>query len=178
MYRGAQGDVRRGQTRQKIRFDPQHLNNLQFAELFYGVTSTGGEAVQDAVSADDIEASIQAEVATMAKPSEGGKEKLFTNVHLDGLQCVLFFKTKAPVEPVSFVHRVCTEVAKNPKRRQSRFVNRLTPMTLMGRASEKGLQEVGRAVLGEHFDLNPEGEEGRKQEEEPTGCTVRAITSD
>ena len=37
-----------------------------------------------------------------------------------------------------------------------KYANRLTPMTLMGKATEKGLEELGRTVLGEHFKLEEE----------------------
>jgi tRNA acetyltransferase TAN1 len=55
--------------------------------------------------------------------------------------------------PVEFVHRICEDVRSNPHKRRTKFVNRLTPMTVMGRATEKGLEEVGEAVLREHFHL-------------------------
>jgi len=76
----------------------------------------------------------------------------FSPVHLD-LQCVLFFKTRPPIEPVDFVHRICRDVASKPGVMRSRYLNRLTPMTLLGRATEKGVEEVGKAVLKGHFQL-------------------------
>ncbi len=89
-----------------------------------------------------------------------GSRRLFTPVYLD-LQCVLFFKTIPPIMPVDFVLRICEDVEKHPARQRSRFVNRLTPMTRIGKASEKGLEEVGRVVLGEHFQLAGEEKEGQ-----------------
>lgn len=106
---------------------------------------------------EDIESSIQKEIDSLA--NKQGPPKLFTPVFLD-LQCVLFFKTRAPVEPVDFVRRLCEDAKANSQKRSHRFVNRLTPMTMMGRATEKGLQEVGRAVLGKHFQLAGEGQDG------------------
>lgn len=66
---------------------------------------------------------------------------------------MLFFKTIPPVMPVEFIHRICEDVRGNPQKRRTKFVNRLTPMTMMGKATEKGLEEVGEAVLREHFQL-------------------------
>jgi len=63
----------------------------------------------------------------------------------------MFFKTRSPVEPVSFVHAICSDAATATSRKRSRFVKRLTPMTLMGRASEKGLDEVAQLVLAPAF---------------------------
>ena len=63
----------------------------------------------------------------------------------------MFFKTRSPVEPVSFVHAICSDAATATSRKRSRFVKRLTPMTLMGRASEKGLEELAQLVLAPAF---------------------------
>jgi len=64
---------------------------------------------------------------------------------------VVFFKTKAPIEPVSFVHRICSDGVQDSDRKRSRWTRRLTPMTMMGKATEKGLEEVTKAVLAPHF---------------------------
>ena len=64
---------------------------------------------------------------------------------------VTFFKTQPPIEPVSFVHRICSDAIQDPDRKRSRWTRRLTPMTMMGKATEKGLEEVTKAVLGPHF---------------------------
>ncbi len=74
---------------------------------------------------------------------------------------VLFFQTRAPVEPVSFVHRLCSDAAassEESRRNRSRWVLRLTPMTLMGKATEKGLEGVARTVLAPHFHRTDGGE--------------------
>lgn len=68
----------------------------------------------------------------------------------------MFFKTREPIKPVEFVKSIC-EDAKGGEPKRSRFVNRLTPMVMMGKATEKGLEEVGKAVIGEVFGW--EGEE-------------------
>lgn len=107
---------------------------------------------------DNIEVSIQKEIEALnAKESKSGKEKLFSSIRVD-ISCVLFFKTRKPVEPVEFVKRICEDAMGGAPRR-SRFVNRLTPMVMMGKATEKGLEEVGRAVLGEVFGVAGEDEE-------------------
>lgn len=51
------------------------------------------------------------------------------------------------MEPVSFVHRICHDASENKTATRTRFVKRLTPMTQMGKANEKGLAEVAKAVL-------------------------------
>lgn len=103
---------------------------------------------------EDIESSIQKEIDSMA--SKTGTAKLFTPVYLD-LQCVLFFKTRTPIIPVDFVQRICEDAKTNEAKKKVRFVNRLTPMTMIAKATEKGLEDLGRMVLKEHFQLASEG---------------------
>jgi tRNA acetyltransferase TAN1 len=79
--------------------------------------------------------------------------KLFSPVRID-LPCVLFFKTRPPIDPVDFVQRICEEIVKKPGMRRMRYVNRLTPVTLVGKANEKGLEELGKAVLSHDFQLS------------------------
>lgn len=95
-----------------------------------------------------IEDEIQAEIAGLRKPS--GAAKLFEPI-LPDMQCVVFFRTTAPVEPVSFVHRIVSDAAADSSKKRTRFTQRLSPMSMMGRASEEGLAKVAAEVLNETF---------------------------
>lgn len=90
-----------------------------------------------------------------------GKLHIFRAVRLD-MPCLLFFKTELPVDPADFVHRICEEIITKPNVRRMRYINRLTPMSCIGKATERGLEEVGRAVLAKHFQLS--GEETRGED--------------
>ena len=79
---------------------------------------------------------------------------------------VLFFKTRSPLEPVSFVHKICHDAAEATGKKNSRWIKRLSPMTMMGKATEKGLEEVSAVVLAPHFHL--EGGEAKKVGEFPS----------
>lgn len=68
---------------------------------------------------------------------------------------VVFFKTVAPVEPVSLVKKICEDAMSEPLRKRTRFVKRLSPMTLMARATEEGLGKVTREVLAPRFHQEP-----------------------
>ena len=57
-----------------------------------------------------------------------------------------------------------------------RYVNRLTPVTIIGKATEKGLEEVGKTVLGAHFQLADE--EGTKAEEEAPMPTPYSVSNE
>ena len=68
---------------------------------------------------------------------------------------VVFFKTVAPVEPVSFVHKICEDAMANPMLKRTRTAKRLAPMSLMGKATMEGLEEVAKSVLAPHFHQAP-----------------------
>jgi hypothetical protein len=68
---------------------------------------------------------------------------------------VVFFKTVAPVEPVSFIHKICEDAMAEPMRKRTRTAKRLAPMTLMGKATMEGLESVARDVLAPHFHQAP-----------------------
>lgn len=68
---------------------------------------------------------------------------------------MVFFKTIPPVEPVSLVKRICEDAIKDKSLKRTRFVKRLSPMTLIGRASSEGLEKVAIEVLKPHFHHEP-----------------------
>ncbi|KAF2200943.1 hypothetical protein GQ43DRAFT_432039 [Delitschia confertaspora ATCC 74209] len=121
----------------------------QYASNLYGVTGADG-AAEGGESDDedpDIEAEIKKELSGISKPSS---EPLFTSVKLE-TACLLFFKTRPPIEPVSFVHAICSDAANGVKPKGCRFVKRLTPITAIGKATEKGIDEVALEVVAPHF---------------------------
>jgi len=73
---------------------------------------------------------------------------------------VLFLKTRHPIDPVALVHHVCRDLANNTGKRSTRFAKRLSPMSMMGKATEAGLETVARAVLAPKF--HGEGNKGKK----------------
>ncbi|KAI9654325.1 MAG: hypothetical protein M1829_000946 [Trizodia sp. TS-e1964] len=95
----------------------------------------------------DIEHDILQEVEMIKKARS---EKPFQFVRLD-VQCVIFVKTRSPIEPVTFVHHICHDAFASRVAKLSRVTRRLTPMTLMARATETGLEELARTVLAPHF---------------------------
>jgi hypothetical protein len=152
------------------------LTICQYAEKIYDVVldSTGKftEEVKDEGD-EDIEAAIKKEVSHMN--SNQPSTRLIAPVYLD-LQCVLFFKTTTPIVPVKFVQLLCEDAMRNPASRTTRFANRLTPMSLMGKATESDIMEVGKSVLGEHFQLDEsvghEWRDAKKPEANGRGCSV------
>ena len=72
---------------------------------------------------------------------------------------VLFMKTKPPIDAVGVVHTICEDAMATQSKR-TRTVKRLTPMTLIGKATETGLEDTARKVLAPHF--HTEGIEQKK----------------
>jgi tRNA acetyltransferase TAN1 len=71
------------------------------------------------------------------------------------VDCLLFVRTRAPIEPLEFVRRICADAkAREPGQLKCRYVNRLTPVTVIGKASEAGLLDVARKALSPIFKLN------------------------
>ena len=118
----------------------------------------------------DIEAAIQREIAGIKEQAEKKKNPdgtaVFSPMRLS-LDCLLFVKTKEPVDPRQFARQVCEDAMRvtDRKQRRSRFLNRITPITLTGSATKIGIEETARIVLAPDFDLVPAGEESGSTEE-------------
>ena len=127
----------------------------EYLKKLYGSPEehSNGEGSDDGADAD-IETEIQKEVQGI-KSKATKREASFLPVKMD-IQCVLFFKTRPPIEPVSFVHTICKDAAEGATQR-ARFVKRLTPMTMMGKATEDGLARVADAVLRPVFHADQDG---------------------
>lgn len=150
----------------------------EYAEKMYGVAppvdpATGPDGGDE--DDEDIEAAIKKEIADFkAKPSADeareAKEKQVFAIMKMNVDCLLFVKTKAPIEPVEFVRRICQDIrdAQDPSKIKCRYVNRLTPSTVLGKATEQGIVDLAREVLGETLDLSGKKEtaaaEGEKKE--------------
>ncbi|OAL46192.1 hypothetical protein IQ07DRAFT_590946 [Pyrenochaeta sp. DS3sAY3a] len=121
----------------------------EYATKLYGATNGSTEADGSDSDSDggDIEAEINKEIANIRKPST---KPLFTSIKLD-TQCLVFFRTRQPVEPVSFVHRICQDIADGAQFGNLRYVKRLTPMTAYEKATLQGLDTVAKRVLAPHF---------------------------
>ncbi len=142
-----------------------------YAAKLYGESiSDTNDAANDGDDDDDdadnvdIEMEISKELQGM-KSASTKKKALFRAVRVD-VQCLLFFKTRVPIEPVSFVHSICEDANNGQGAMRSRFAKRLTPMVRMGKASPVGLDEVARTVLGPVF--HAEGAKGKKFAIRPT----------
>ncbi|KAF2997516.1 hypothetical protein E8E14_002599 [Neopestalotiopsis sp. 37M] len=131
----------------------------EYGEKVYGLKREDDDEVADDNNSDgedgDIEASIQKELESFKTKAKSRRENsAFAPMRIN-MDCLLFVKTKPPVEPREVVRRICEDakLATDRAQRKSRFINRFTPITLMGRASENGVLETAKTVLAEHFQL-------------------------
>ena len=141
------------------------LINLQCAENFYGLSDTA-PVEEDDEKEVDIEAAFENELAEMTKKGPGAPKRLFQSIRLS-VQCVLFFKVDERINPVKFVEQICEAAVEGTVK--SRFLNRLTPMSCMERATDRGLEDVCRTVLEKIFRLRQEGE-NRDERDGPSVC--------
>ncbi|KAF2786279.1 hypothetical protein K505DRAFT_260211 [Melanomma pulvis-pyrius CBS 109.77] len=121
----------------------------EYVSKMYELDHAGGTAEDGDGDEDqgDIEAEIQKELDGIRKPTA---KPLFTSVKLD-TQCLIFFKTGQPVDPVTFVQKICQDAADGVEQTRCRFVKRLTPITAIDKATERGLDDVAQQVLAPHF---------------------------
>ncbi|KAK3384763.1 hypothetical protein B0H63DRAFT_522110 [Podospora didyma] len=126
----------------------------EYAEKVYGIKEDAGAGPDDEDDGD-IEAAIQKEIAALNTKGTGDEAPLFTPLKMS-VDCLLFFKTRAPIEPVEFVRRICQDAkaCADPGQLKSRYMNRLTPSTIVGKASENGIIEVAKQALAPFFDLS------------------------
>ncbi|GAB1317274.1 hypothetical protein MFIFM68171_07484 [Madurella fahalii] len=131
----------------------------EYAEKMYGIKEVH-DAADEGDAEDDIEAAIQKEVAALnskgagtGTDAAGGHSLTPVKMNVD---CLLFVKTKPPIDPVAFVRRICEDArtCADSGQMRCRYVNRLTPVTATGKATEQGLIEVAKEVLGPFFDLS------------------------
>lgn len=138
----------------------------------YGIKEEA-EAAEGDDDDDDIAASIQKELDALNAKGKKREQRIFHPMKMN-VDCLLFFRVKAPVDPVELVKRICDD-AKNSTDStlfKCRFVNRLTPVTVIGKANESGLLKVARKTLSPYFKLNapqtkaaPDGSEDEEKSE-------------
>jgi len=150
----------------------------------FGTTEASDE---EETKDDDVEAEIEEELKGIRKPES---EPLFVSIKLD-TPCgehhscqlkvvadrhfaVIFFKTRPPIEPVSFVHTICEDIRKGVHKLHFHSVKRLTPMTLIGKANEHGLHDIAQRVLAPHFHQGGSSEKKVRRLCRP--CPVMQIT--
>ncbi|KAI1428932.1 hypothetical protein F5Y12DRAFT_710483 [Xylaria sp. FL1777] len=133
----------------------------EYGRKLFGVNSDATDEAAEDQEPEDIEVAIEKELAAI-KSAGKAKSSPFDLLKMN-VDCVLFVRTRAPVDPLVLVREICKDAAAAKDRSlwRSRFINKLTPITLTGKATEKGLEDVARKVLSDHFQL-AEGDTGEE----------------
>ncbi|TQN69124.1 TRNA acetyltransferase TAN1, partial [Colletotrichum shisoi] len=125
----------------------------EYGKTLYGVVPPGEEIESDD-NDEDIEASIKKELEGITADNKSKSKRSFKAIKA-GIECVFFMKTRDPVDPVELCRRICQDASlcTDLKERKTKYINRLTPVTFVDKASENGVARVARKALAAHFEL-------------------------
>ncbi|EWC45230.1 hypothetical protein DRE_05957 [Drechslerella stenobrocha 248] len=134
----------------------------EYADKIYGPEDAGpADGAQDQTRneaeddpGDDIETAIAAEVQSINAKRQN-KAKRITSIRLD-TQCLIFFHTRAPVDPTELVASIFKDMEET-RERKTRFTNRLTPITKTCKANYEDLEKMAKEVLEPHFHKGQTG---------------------
>jgi tRNA acetyltransferase TAN1 len=90
------------------------------------------------------------------KPKNVAKKEPLQFIDL-GCECVVFCKTRRPIDPATFVEKICQESFES-KVKNTRYTQKLTPITFSASASIEELSRLAEIVLKPHFHKE-EGQE-------------------
>lgn len=127
-----------------------------------GTTELPVEAKRKRISEDDIEAQIQAELQEL-RPQKKSKEasssvesssrskqrERFEIVDLD-VECLAYITVASPMDPVKLCCEILDEVARTGQVR-GRFVQRLSPIYMTGRAEISAIRQLSSDVVSEYY---------------------------
>jgi tRNA acetyltransferase TAN1 len=126
------------------------------AEALYGDALTGDAEDDDEEDEEfSIEESLKKELASLQKKETARKEPIQL-IEL-GCECVVFFKTRKPIQPEELVERICKDAFES-KCKNTRFTQKLTPVTFSCSASMEEVEKLAKKVLEPHFHKS-EGQE-------------------
>lgn len=99
-----------------------------------------------------VEDRIKKELDSLKVKKTGPKEKDILKFVDLNCECVVFCKTRRPIVPEKFVHRLMEEFA-DPKvtQKRTRYIQKLTPVTFSCNASLPELSKLAQRVLKSHF---------------------------
>ncbi|KAK1971822.1 THUMP domain-containing protein [Colletotrichum sublineola] len=125
----------------------------EYGKTIYNIVPPD-EGVESDNEGEDIEASIKKELEGISGGSKSKSKRNFKAIKA-GIECVFFMKTRDPVDPVELCRRICQDASlcADLKERKTKYINRLTPVIFVDKASENGVARVARKTLAAHFEL-------------------------
>ena len=114
----------------------------------------------------DIATSITNELESFKKPQRPSGGDFLTPVAVS-LDSLFFLKTMAPIDPLNLALRMSKDAraCQDLMQRKCKYVNRLTPVLNMEKATLSGMDQVARQVLAPWFDLIPSEDTGQEGKE-------------
>lgn len=95
-----------------------------------------------------IEDQIKKELNDL-RESKSSKKELLKPIDL-GCECLIFIKTRRPIDPESFVERLCCESLKS-NTKTTRYTQKLTPITYSVSPTIEEVKKLAKRVLKPHF---------------------------
>lgn len=133
----------------------------EYSEEFYGKlqVDNSDEPDEEAVkeeegnkqTEDSVEEAIAKELAELQDENKPNKDKtnsekqLFEPMEI-GCECVIFVRTRKPIDPVDLVTRICDDLINGSKIRRFRFAQRMTPISSTATANLDGLDRLLKQV--------------------------------
>ncbi|KAL2752188.1 hypothetical protein ACRALDRAFT_1095430 [Sodiomyces alcalophilus JCM 7366] len=132
---------------------------MGLSELILILSSIGYSSDPSEDEEQDIEASIEKELDGFKAGGPKKDNRVFKAIRAD-IDCVFFMKTREPIDPVTFCREICEDAESCPslRERKTRYINRLTPVSVLDKATENGVERVARKVLAPWFELQGETE--------------------
>ncbi|EXJ94606.1 hypothetical protein A1O1_03002 [Capronia coronata CBS 617.96] len=136
-----------------------------------GQQDTDNGHANDLGEDNDIEADILAELDELRpKPTKGSSSQKLSLIMLD-IPCVSFVRfprtttAESRHDPVDIVHRICINAAqKDYSGPRSRYIKRLTPVSLIRKTMNDGLESLCDQILPQHFLIKPDAPETQDPE--------------
>lgn len=99
-----------------------------------------------------VEDQIKKELEELKTKKDGDKKSASDLLHaMDlGCECLVFIKMRKPIQPAEFISRICQE-AHASKEKNTRFTQKLTPVSYSVSASMEELKKLAESVLKPHF---------------------------
>ncbi|KAJ5683752.1 uncharacterized protein N7477_000097, partial [Penicillium maclennaniae] len=121
-------------------------------DVFSHAVESSGELKTEEEDEDeddgDIEAQIQRELAGLQTSKD--KKRPFQGMQLE-MPCVVFLRLDKSIDPVSLVHRLCSEAQAHPDTKNSRWIKRMTPVSTLRKTLSVDLAAFAKEILKPHF---------------------------
>ncbi|KAI8874646.1 hypothetical protein K501DRAFT_204286 [Backusella circina FSU 941] len=103
---------------------------------------------EDDEDEDDLEASIAKEVAAL---KQNKVKSPFIEIPT-GTECMVFIRTKEPIEPVKFVHTILTDLSEK-KLKKTRFISRYLPVEKTCTSTVDDIENASKTVMEAKFGV-------------------------